>query len=308
VNDNGTIKHFGTDNSDYAIDVIRRETQQFIDRSVAERKPFFAYVSPTAPHAPYTPAPRDEHAFDGIKAPRLPSFNEQDVSDKPPWIRQLPRLTEYEKAAMNSRHEGRVENLQALDDLVEGVVEKLRGSGTLGNTYIFFTSDNGWHHGEHRILKGKSRAYEESIHVPLLVRGPSVQEGSTTHELALNTDYLPTFTNLAGVSRPEYVDGRSLRPVIKGDATTWRSAILLEARYTNTGQSAPISYYGIRTSSGSKYVAYEGGFGELYEVGADPYELRNRYNAAAPPSALATRLQALKACAGTSCRSAENGQ
>ncbi len=135
--------------------------------------------------------------------------------------------------------------MQAVDDLVAGVVKKLGRAGVLNNTYIFFTSDNGWELGEHRITHGKRRPYEESIRVPLLVRGPGVAAGSSTEKLVLNTDFLPTFTDLAGVKTPSYVDGRSLRPVLKGSATTWRSAILLEARYSSTsGQN----YYGIRTS------------------------------------------------------------
>ena len=66
--------------------------------------------------------------------------------------------------------------------------------------------------------------------MPLLVRGPGVAAGSSTKKLTLNTDFLPTFTDLAGIKTPSYVDGRSLRPVLKGSAVNWRTAILLEAR------------------------------------------------------------------------------
>jgi N-acetylglucosamine-6-sulfatase len=124
-----------------------------------------------------------------------------------------------------------VEPLQALDDLVEGVVNRLQRTGALRNTYVVFTSDNGWHHGEHRIPKAKAQPYEESIQIPLLVRGPGVQLGSTTNKLTLNTDFLPTFMDLAGVTTPEYVDGRTLRPLLEGSTTTtWQTAVLLERR------------------------------------------------------------------------------
>jgi N-acetylglucosamine-6-sulfatase len=94
---------------------------------------------------------------------------------------------------------------------VEAVVTKLRNVGALENTYVVFTSDNGWHHGEHRIFNGKRQPYEESARVPLLVRGPGVGAGSTTDKLALNTDFFPTFMELAGAQTqtPSYVDGRS---------------------------------------------------------------------------------------------------
>jgi N-acetylglucosamine-6-sulfatase len=309
VNDNGTIRHFGMRDSDYLTDVLRRETVAFIGNSAADGVPFFAYVAPNAPHNPAIPAPRDAHTYDGEKAPRLPSFNEADVSDKPSWIQSLPRLSTDQIAKSDFLHKWRVESLQAVDDLVEGVVNKLNNAGVMRNTYIFFTSDNGWHHGEHRIPAGKWRPYEESNHIPLLVRGPGVAAGSTTTKLALNTDYFPTFTTLAGIPTPSYVDGRSLRPVIKGNSTAWRSAILLEAAERRSYDERPSpAYYGIRTSDGRKYLEYDSGHRELYNLGADPYERFNNYNTAAPPSDLATRLQALKVCAGDTCHQAEGGQ
>ena len=305
VNDQGTIRHFGSRNADYQTDVLKRKTQTFISASVTQGKPFFAYVAPLAPHGPAISAPRDRHAYDGLKAPRPPSFNEKDVSDKPPWIRQLPRLSDAERARIDEKHEKRVETLQALDDLVAAVVGKLRDKGVMGNTYVFFTSDNGVFRGEHRIPGDKGRPYEEDVHVPLLVRGPGVAAGHRAQKLVLNTDYLPTFTDLAGARTPGYVDGRSLRPVLKGNTTAWRNAILLEAHRMES-VSAP-SYYGVRTSD-KKYLEYAGGKKELYHLGRDPYELRNAYNAARAPSGLASRLHALKTCAGASCRAAENGR
>src|SRR5215211_5795891 len=243
INDNGTIKHFGSSTSDYDTDVIANRTKAFIGASANAGVPFFAYVAPKAPHGPATPAPRDLHTYDGLKASRPPSFDEKDVSDKPPWIRQLPRLSNAKKAGIDRLHEKRAESLQALDDLVAGVVDKLSNKGIMGNTYIFFTSDNGLHEGEHRIPGGQWRPYEEDIHMPLLARGPGVAAGSTTYKLALDTDYLPTVTDLADVHTPNYVDGRSLQPVLERDSTAWRSAILLEA-----AASYSPAYRGIRTS------------------------------------------------------------
>ena len=298
VNDNGTRKFFGNSESDYATDVLSRETQSFIDASVVANKPFLAYVAPKPPHEPAVPAPRDVNAFNGEKAPRLPSFNESEVGDKPPSIRSLPMLSPTQIAEIDAHHEKRVESLQSVDDLVEAVVNKLQNVGALDTTYVVFTSDNGWHHGEHRIKSGKAKPYEESIRMPLLIRGPGVQAGTTTDKLTLNTDFFPTFTDLAGVTTPAYVDGRSLRPVLEGSATTWRTAILLEIR---------TSILGIRTSDGRKYIEYGDGFKEYYDLSTDPYELRNSYNANSAPSDLATRLQALKGCAGEACRAAEWG-
>jgi len=101
VNDNGTIRHYGTSKRDYLTDVLRRQTRAFIAASVARGEPFFAYVAPKAPHPPATPAPRHLHTYDGEKAPRLPSFNEADVSDKPAWIQRMPQFSDTQKAEID---------------------------------------------------------------------------------------------------------------------------------------------------------------------------------------------------------------
>jgi N-acetylglucosamine-6-sulfatase len=303
INDDGRIIHYGSTPADYETDVIARHAKTFIGASAMARKPFFAFVAPRAPHSPATPATRDKHVHDGLKAPRLPSFNEKNVSDKPPWIRKLPGLSDARTAKIDNRAEKRAESLQALDDLVAGIVDRLNDRRVLSNTYIFFTSDNGWHAGEHRIAKDKWRPYEEDVHIPLLVRGPGVEAGHQAHKLVLDTDYLPTFTDLAGEKMPKYVDGRSLLPVLKGNTTAWRSAILLEA----AGRYSP-AYRGIRTSDNRKYVEYTGGKSELYHLGRDPYELRDSYDPNNPPASLAKRLKKLVGCDAAGCREAENGQ
>lgn len=303
VNDNRTQRHYGSANRDYSTDVIARQAQSFVGDSVAAGRPFLAYVAPSAPHGPSTPAARHEHAFDGEHAPRLPSFNEADVSDKPSFVRSNPRLSANEIAAIDDRHENRVESLQALDELVEGLVNKLANQGVLENTYVVFTSDNGWHHGEHRIPDQKHQVYEESIHMPLVIRGPGVLEGATTDKLALNIDFYPTFAELGGAKASSEVDGRSLRPVLEGTVAGWRSAVLLEKRHKGHPEQ---SYFGVLTSEPRKYVEYAGGERELYGLGDDPYELENRYSGT-PPADLEARLDALKTCAGATCRSAEDG-
>ncbi len=311
INDDGTIRHYGSSSADYDTDVIANHAKTFIGRSANAGVPFFAYVAPRAPHGPAIPAPRDQHSYDGLKAPRPPSFDEKDVSDKPPWIRRLPRLSATEKAQVDKRHEGRAEALQAVDDMVAGVVGKLRDEGMMGNTYVFFTSDNGYHEGEHRIPLAKWRPYEEDVRMPLLVRGPGIAAGSTTYKMVLNTDYLPTFLDLAGAQVPSYADGRSLRQVLDGNAMPWRSAVLLEAARNDVYAPLSPAYRGIRTGGGTKYVEYVSGNKELYHLGRDPYELNNGYPATKPSAGLVSRLQALKDCkydGAVTCKAAEDGQ
>jgi N-acetylglucosamine-6-sulfatase len=319
VNTDGTTKHYGTKASDYSTDVLRGAAKQFIaDKAGPGKPPVFAYIAPKAPHGPAATVPRHQHDFDGEKAPSLsfPSFNERDVSDKPPWIQSLRRLTSDDIAAINRRHEQRVESLQSVDDLVKDVVDALSGTTELSNTYIVFTSDNGWYHGEHRIRQGKARPYEEAPHVPLVIYGPRAKAGSTTDKLVLNTDYFPTFLELARVQAvqwPPYLDGRSLLPVLDDPKTTsWtRTAILIEGRKYSADPEIPVdrNYNGIRTST-SKYIEYEGGFREFYDLDPavnqdNPYEVTNIYYSMNPseppisegkPSGLDSRLDALKSC------------
>ena len=313
INDNGTRRHYGSARRTYKTDVLSRQTRSFIGASAARGTPFFAYVAPMAPHKPATPAPRDLHTYDALKGLRLPSFNEVDVSDKPPWIRSLPRPTADRIREMDNLSEKRAESLQAVDDLVAGVVGKLKNEGLLRNTYIFFTSDNGHFRGEHRITTGKCRPYEEDIRVPLLVRGPGIAAGSTTNKLALNTDYLPTFTEFAGTHTPPYVDGRSLKPLLDGSQSTWRNAILIEGpQFRRVPPYRAIRTLGVDTQR--KYIEYVGSsVREMYYLGADPYE---RFNKSVLPAGLASRLQALKTCrpeatdttnTTVACSVAENG-
>jgi arylsulfatase A-like enzyme len=185
-----------------------------------------------------------------------------------------------------------------VDEMIASLVQELEAAGKLDNTFIFFTSDNGFEQGQHRIKIGKNRPYEESVRVPLYVRGPGIPSGSK-EQLVVNTDFAPTFADLAGVSFP--ADGRSFVPLLYGEDLPWRSAVLLE-RTSNNARA----FEAIRTQD-YKYVEYNDGESELYDLSSDPYELQNISETANPAFVedLKARLEALKACAGENCRTVE---
>jgi len=188
----------------------------------------------------------------------------------------------------------------AVDEMVGSLVEELEAAGELDNTFIFFTSDNGFQQGEHRLQKGKNQAYEESSRVPHFVRGPGVPVGAKTHKLALNTDFAPTFADLAGAEFQ--ADGRSLAPLLGGDEDpSWRTSVLLERLPTQRG------YQAVRTET-HKYVEYNNGETELYDLRADPYELDNIYESADASLVedLKARLEALRDCYEEGCWEAED--
>ena len=192
INENGEEVSYGSEEEDFFTDVLSGQATDFVGRAVPEDQPFFAYVAPTAPHGPATPAERHKGAFAEEEAPRPPSYDEEDVSDKPSPINDAERISEEEASNIDDYYRQRLESMLAVDEMVASLVEELEAAGELDNTYIFFTSDNGWFQGEHRIQSTKNRPYEESARVPLFVRGPGVAAGATTEKLALNTDLAPT--------------------------------------------------------------------------------------------------------------------
>ena len=333
LNENGTLAQYGSAPEDYGTDVYAAKAMDFISRSVAEGEPFFAYVSVYAPHDPATPAPRHQGLFSGLTLPQSPSFNEEDMSDKPSGLKNNAPLDDADLSRLERTYRNRIRSLQAVDEMVANFVAQLESLGQLDNTYIVFTSDNGYHLGEHRLPGGKNTPYEEDIRVPLLVRGPDVPAGQVVDALTANIDLAPTFAELAGISAPDFVDGRSLVPFLRevgrGGAPTypWREAFLLErgAQTAQTSVNYPstpsatleapdspfdripaVNYVGLRTADYT-YVEYANGEVELYDLHADPYQLQN-IAATADPNLLAMLhawLEALRQCAGESCRSAE---
>ncbi len=303
INENGEEVSYGSETGDFYTDVLSGQAIDFVSRAAPEDQPFFAYVAPTAPHGPATPAERHEGAFAGEEAPRPPSFDEEDVSDKPSWRQDTERLSEEEISEIDAYHQKRLESMLAVDEMVGSLADELEAAGELENTYIAFTSDNGWLAGVHRIKTGKDRAYEESAHVPLFVRGPGVPAGASVEELALNTDFASTIAELAGAEFGES-DGRSLAPLLRGEEPgSWRSSVLLEG-FVGKGDRV---YEAVRTGT-HKYVEYGNGEKELYDLANDPYELENVYETADPSLVedLKVRLEALRDCSGDGCREAED--
>jgi len=308
MNDNGQIKTYDRSR--------RHDTDLFSDRAAAFLRrtpggaPFFMYLSTNAPHTPAFAPQRHRGKFSDVPLPDPPSLNEDNVSDKPRWVRNAPRLSSGDVGYLRQLHRQRLRSLQSVDEMVGRLVRILGETGELSNTYIVFASDNGFHLGEHRINAKKWTAYEEAIHVPLLVRGPGVSRGVSRSQMALNNDLAPTFASFAGVTRPGFVDGRSLKPLLSANPSSGRSALLVEHWRDRNGDpfAATIPNYKAVRTSRYLFVRYATGERELYDLSKDPYELRSLHNTASTDlkRRLASRLDALAKCAAQSCRNAEN--
>ncbi len=304
LNENGEIVQYGGSPADYETDVLARKAVEFIGRS-AGRSPFFIYLAPYAPHRPLIPAERHSDKFATERAPRPPSFNEADVSDKPAWIRELAAFDPNKIEEIDERYRGRLRLLLAVDDMIKSIVDKLVATGQLDNTYLFFMTDNGYHLGEQRMELGKNSPYEPSIRVPLVVRGPGVPRAQKVEHLVSNIDLAPTFAEIAGTAAPSFVDGVSLMPLLKNEPAAisdWREAVLIQHwQFDGTGGDIP-EFRGIRTND-HLYVEYGTDELELYDLRADPYQLQSLH-ASAPDDlilSMATRLQDLGDCAGADC-------
>jgi arylsulfatase A-like enzyme len=207
--------------------------------------------------------------------------------------------------------------------MVRDIVETLEATGEIDNTYIIFTSDNGFHLGEHGLIAGKNTAYTTDTNIPLIVRGPGIRAGVVSDTLIVNTDFAPTFADIIGVPPPSSVDGRSFLPLLIDQDVEWtRQSILLERRIPEEqlfrqAQAAGIAmqevertghFNGLMTKE-QLYVEYaDTGERELYELVADPYQLNNIAKEAGPAllAMLSGRVAELVKCAGAECRQIED--
>ena len=212
LNENGTPTQYEA--TDYQTDVYADLAVDAIDRHLTDHptRPLYLEVQFFAPHDPAEPAPRHAGYFAGAELPKDKSFNEKAFKDKPNWLRAVKRMGGGLQSKIQFRYRKRLESLLAVDEAVNAIVSKLAAEGILGETYVVFTSDNGYMQGQHRLHQGKFVAYDPSAKVPLLIRGPGIPAGETSKELVSNVDLVKTFLDISSGSPGITVDGRTLLP------------------------------------------------------------------------------------------------
>lgn len=308
----GRTKKFNLarDRRHYIADVVGDRGAALVRRYARSPKPFFLWVSHVGPHTanvdgqwvPPIPAPRHRGLFAGSRPPVLtqPNYGEADSSDKPRSAQGHPEPT----ADFVRSHLQRIRSLQAVDEANARLLRTLSDTGELRNTIIVFTSDNGYLQGEHG-LSGKNWPYENSLRVPMLVRGPGVPAGVRREQNATLVDLPATFLQAAGAPRGS-TDGTNLLPALTQDQATAETS-LIQAGASN----APWSWRGVRTARYT-YVAWQDGAEELYDRRTDPFQLENVLRADQDPAVLdryaavvaemRRRLAQLAVCAGATCR------
>lgn len=310
INHNGKMSTY----PGYVTDLYAKRTNNTI-RSFSEAdKPFVMYVSHLAPHGaegerPPIPAKRHRGTVKPRHLPKITS--EADVTDKPSWIRRLPKSTPVLDGGYSAElwRIRRAESVKSVDDAVASMVQTLRETGELDNTVIMFTSDNGFMTGEHRLPTGKVVPYEQSARVPMLVRGPGFKPGITRPDVAGTVDIAPTILDLADVTVPYEMDGR---PLFKWDLD--RKMLLESGAYltetVTTGDPSIRSYVGV-VDRYYKYIEYWDGQREFYPMSGDrreqqslidPKTGRVKEGYADELKIYQEALEQLKNCVGTSCQ------
>lgn len=318
--------------------------------ATSPEQPFYMQVDYTAPHGDFRkpagpqPATRDIGRFSGAPLPvgRAEGFNEGNVNDKPRFIREAPYLSAQEIHTYRVYYQNCLNALVSVDEGVKQILDQLNALGRINNTYVIFTSDNGFFFGEHRLVGGKFLAYEPSTHLPLIIRGPGIEPNTHSGQLVNTPDIAPTILELAGVKPDKSIDGVSMVPFMEDPSLRTRRPLLFESFVetndveqnggASTGETTskgsprgrlalkatrrqgaaahasevapPKNYYGIRLGP-YKYIEWPDGEKELYDVNKDPYELNNivRDKNYAPIRAfLHNELVRLEECSGRTCQ------
>jgi arylsulfatase A-like enzyme len=302
LREGGQLTHYGMAERDYSTDVLYRKARRFLEGARDDPRPFFLLVAPYAPHTPSTPPERYRNLAVGPSGQSAYGQGDGQTLGPPPgWATGPSTLPDpipdvAEQIADHRR------SLWALDDLVIRVVEQLGEIERTDTTWTVFTSDNGLLLGEHSLFYRKHAAYEPSIQVPLLVRGPRSPKGTIRSELVANIDLAPTLVELAGAADPEAFDGRSMAKLWRGQRVgEWREDLLIEL-FDKPVAGTPPPYQALRGDT-FLYVRYDGGLCEYFDTAVDPQQLDNRCGALSPArrAELDARLDQLEACEGPSC-------
>ncbi|KAI1080470.1 arylsulfatase precursor [Whalleya microplaca] len=338
----------------YSTDIVASNAVGFLDEALlaGDNRPFFLGVAPVGPHSetlspfvtgkpgpisfdPPVPAKRHKHLFPDIKVPRKPNFN-PDVPSSASYIKSLQKLNSTQIEYNDNWYRRRIQALQAVDELVDSIMDWMHAHpDILNNTYIIYTSDNGYHIGQHRLAPGKSCGIEEDINVPFFIRGPGVEKGKNYDGPTTHTDILPTIFELAGLPLQDEFDGEPM-PITKNLSALEKSEHVnvefwgfnvLEGDYPGNGTGLYATdriqggYVGLNNTYKTlriigvgynlMYTVWCTNEHELYDMGqSDPYQMNNLYNTTGDvgewtvqtlEARLDTLLLTLKTCKGKVC-------
>lgn len=310
LNNNGVL----TTPPDHFTDTINKLGRDWIGTTPG---PFFLELATFSPHSPYTPPKRYNLAFLDVVMPKTPAFDARPDSTAPEWLQIIPQLRDNAKKDFEQAYILRVQSSKGIDDMIGDVRRKLERLGLSANTYVIFTSDNGYHMGEMSLRIGKMTPFDMDSLVPFVIVGPGIVPGSTSDALVQNIDLAPTFAELAGAPPMADVDGRSMVPLFTGGVSTRRSAVIEHERApfdpndpdaTDPRAGDPPTYIALRMAD-SMYVEYDTGEIGYYDMTTDPDQLHNVAASLSPERLAELHAAALanQTCAGAgACQAAQD--
>jgi arylsulfatase A-like enzyme len=301
-NDGETRRH-----TEHVDDVVTSYAAKYIREFSKNDAPFFVWASDLAPHdasvngksVPPLAAARHKGTMQGIDVPSIDadSFDLGVVGG--PSRNRDARF----KTVIRQRHVQRIESLQAVDEGVRDIVRTLKRTGEWDDTYVVFTSDNGFMLGEHG-LTSKNFIFEEALRVPMIVKVPGQQGGTTSSVPLTSVDLAPTFADLAGAEPGRQVDGVSIAPLLTGETSQWRDTQLIQTGTASWSPEPGWDTRGVRTDRYTYGLTARNGREQLYDRQVDPFQMVNlatRTEYQQVLEELRRRTVILKDCAGAAC-------
>ncbi|WP_258103418.1 sulfatase [Marinoscillum sp. MHG1-6] len=285
VNDNGEEYR----ETGYMTDILTDKAVNWLEKNRDSNKPFYLNLWHKSVHEDHSPAPRHEQLYSSYSLPTPPFDSHLETfSGKPEWQRikaydsewksymPVPSLPVKDWPIKGDKFMRLLRCLKSVDESLGRVLAKLEEIGELDNTIIIFSSDNGYFMGEHTYWD-KRIAYENSIRMPLIMRHPkTIAPNSKINDMCLNIDMAPTILDYAGVEIPAYMQGESMRELLAGKSTDWRSSFMFEYYVDDEYPYAGPNMLAIRTDQ-YKLVDndLENDIDELYDLVNDPGEMNN---------------------------------
>lgn len=259
----------------HVTDVLADHAIKFLEKD--HEGPFCLLLWFKAPHRSWLPAKRFESLHEDVKMPEPLTFNDT-YEGRPEAVRNADmKIGDFDDVPdLDTFLKNYYRTLVGVDENVGRVLDALERLRYEKNTVVIYSGDNGFFLGEHHFFD-KRLMYEPSIRIPLLVKYPKMIRPGTNQEMVLNVDIAPTILELAGVTVPENVDGKSFKSLLQSKNIPWRKDFLYEY-YEYPAVHMVRKNRGIRTERW-KYIHYfeQPEEFELYDIQNDPEEVNNLY-------------------------------
>ena len=293
----------------YATDIITDLSLEWLEGRDKSR-PFCLLCHHKAPHRPWEPDEKHAHLYEDIEIPEPETFDD-DYSDRAKAAAEAKMRIEWDlnerdlkgpvPPGLSPQEEKRwryqrfikdyLRCIASIDDNVGRLLDYLDEKGLTDNTIVIYTSDQGFFLGDHGWFD-KRFMYEESLRMPFIIRYPKeIKPGTVNGNIILNVDFAPTFLDYAGIDVPEEMQGKSFRPLLKGEPPEGWQTSMYYRYWMHLAHHYVYAHYGIRTMRYKLIYYYAQALGqpgaidepkepewELFDLEKDPYEMKNVYN------------------------------